>query len=71
MLATEYLLVDISLINSARSDVSQLNKHNKLWNLPALLRRLRKGARSRYTISYLTLISNCSLSETPVSCKQP
>ena len=28
MLATEYLLVDISLINSARSDVSQLNKHN-------------------------------------------
>jgi len=72
MLATEYLLVDISLINSARSDVSQLNKHNLALE-PACLAspKLRKGARSRYTISYLTLISNCSLSETPGSCKQP
>ena len=33
MLATEYLLVDISLINSARSDVSQLNTHP---NVPKL-----------------------------------
>ena len=59
MLATEYLLVDTSLIKSARSDVSQLNKHNLALE-PACLAspKLRKGARSRYTISYLTLISN-------------
>ena len=29
MLATEYLLVDTSLIKSARSDVSQLNEYKR------------------------------------------
>ena len=62
MLASEYILIDIAFISFALPAMTCPSCTNTtgLWNLPAGLAspKLRKGAADRYTISFLSLISN-------------
>ena len=62
MLASEYILIDIAFISFALLAMTCPSWTNLtgLWTLPAGLAspKLRKGAAGRYTISFLSLISN-------------